>query len=440
MNVFLGNKMNVLLTMALTATLAISSPVWAEDPLSNPPKSLIKVSDISEVANTTSNEAESFVEQADEQSPLAGGLGDLTVNEAQMPADLWQNISEEKILDILNDWPATIKSPSLRHLLMRALLVETVRADLTEAVIMARSKALLSMGQPILARKLLQVVPDSLKSSVIEEETFLLGAFIESSQKSQCKFTSDRQISYPQPFWQRFQVLCLAKSKERSKALLGLELLREQNNATDLFASIVNQILENTEADAKTELSKLNREELAWLVVANKLPEIPNNLSLERAALLAANGKIKNKAIDSWKAFGINKRSITSPNDSSPDVALSLMKLRDDSSTVKVRRALLAFSIRRLWEKPVSVETEKALLNKHFFGDAKQLSPAWREQSALLQDNEEKLPALLALLKPLTDVSSVYTIHDLTFVMHELKAMGLVEDAVAFAEESLKSE
>ena len=69
-----------------------------------------------------------------------------------------------------------------------------------------------------------------------------------------------------------------------------------------------------------------------------------------------------------------------------------------------------------------------------------EISPLWREVAVKMQDNGQRFSALTTLLQPLTKPLKHYTIGDLAFVIGELKALGLPNDAAAIAEEALKSE
>ena len=375
------------------------------------------------------------------QEPQSGGLGAWSVNHSGLSVDLWQNLQERQIINQLAQIPARIESRAIRELTLRTLMMETVRHDLSEAVLLARADALLRMGQGKLASELLKAVPDSLLSDAIMQSRHLLAVFANASHKRICKQVHEFQKNNPQAFWQRFHILCLFDAKEEAKAQLGLELLREQNLAPTLFTEITHSLANKKSKLPEIHFSDLSREELAWLIFAKKLPAPDKSASLEQLSLITLGDHASGEWEEAIEPFSPNLKDIRKPRRQSPDIALSLMRLKKEAKPSMVRRALLAFALRHLWEKPVSIETEEALSQRHYQKDMTELAPIWRVQASNLQDSDLKLSALLTLLRPFTRSLHHYTISDLVFLIDELKTLGLREDATIIAMEALaKSE
>lgn len=390
--------------------------------LSSPPAEIIALQDKVELL-----EDEGGIEIADYAAPQSGTIGLWTANELNLPDDLWQNISEADALKLVAALPADIQSEAVKTIILRVLTVEPARSDFTGAMLMGRVNALLKMGQAELARQLLAAVPDSLVSDDILKQKFLLEVAKSSSRDELCKQASDKQTSEPGAFWQRFKVLCLTVNGENDKAQLGLALLREQNNASELFAEIVSAI-----GNDKSELvrKEYEREALIWSLFANS-PEQEEGMSKEQQALLTLNKSSQN---------GLNLQAIKIPSDSSPNISLSLMRVEPKATATEVRRALLAAAFRRVWDKPIPVETEDALLSQSYRTELTELSPIWSEAISLMLENNQRLASLLIMVRPLTAPLSHYTVGDLSYITSELNALGLANDATALADEALKSD
>lgn len=381
-------------------------------------------------------ETDEPIEIADFAEPKSGGVGLWSASRVGLPYDIWQEVTEEEVLQLLNMLPETPNSESVRNLYLRMLLMETGRSDFSEKVMIARTNALLNMGQAKLASKLLNVVPIGFRTNGIEKQIYLLDAIAGKSTKSSCKIANEKQITEPDAFWQRFQVLCLVRDDDnRDKGHLGLELLREQNNVPKLFEVIIGALADKSEVKTDIDVKSLKREELAWLMLSQKMPDIKieDEMPLEQLALIGLNSDYSEYIKDK----GLNLRKVPTPKDSSPSISLSTMRLKKDAKMKDVRRALLALAMRRAWDKPVSVETEDALLTRQYKGEMVEINQIWRESVNNMQDNGHRLAALFHLLKPVDGSLANYTVSDLSFLVRELQALGLPNDATAIAEEAL---
>ncbi|GEM_PF-5416834 len=443
MSVFLRSN------LVLAAFLLVTSSAWAQEraDLSAPPVGLseeVTLSDVMEAQDeviSPEEEAELMasepaIEIAEFEAPKGGGMGFLSANKAGLPYNLWQGLDEKQVFSLLEYVPESIQSAAIRHLWARVLVMETARADFGESVLAARVNALLKMGQAKLAIKLLENVPESVASADLQKQRYLLQTLAANSNKTVCKQASDHQAANPEAFWQHFKVLCQALNQETAKVQLGVELLREQNHASDLFTNIVKSIINKTPLEQNIKM--LKREELAWLGFAGKLPKgIEEGLSAETLSLIALKGQPSTELAKLAKEKHLNISHLSAPRDSSPDIPLSLMRLKETSSDDDTKNALVAVAMRRAWDKPISIEVEESLISRAYQAKVKELSVIWREEASKLQDSEQGLEALFVLLRPLTGKLSDYTVSDLTFLVGELKALGLTNDAAAIAQEAL---
>ncbi len=424
MNVSLVNKL-LLAAVFLMSHTALAQEVKLEVDLSSPPTEIISIAEEAEIMGE--EQQDMGIEIAEYAAPQSGAIGLQSANELNVPDDLWYNVSEAdalKLLDAISEQP---KSKAVQTILYRVLTMETARGDFTEAMLMARVNTLLKLGQAELARQLLAAVPESLVSPDMAKQTFLLEMAKANSREKLCLQAQDQQSNAPDAFWQRFNVLCHASAGKNAKAQLGLSLLREQNNASEIFSNIVNSI---GEKEVKLEFKESQREALIWSLFTKASLEV-ENLTLEQQALLALSGKPKE---------GMNVKAVSVPNDNSPDISLSLMRLKPSADNKEKRKALLAVALRRVWDKPISVEMEDALLSTNYRGELTELSTIWREATGVMLENNQRLAALLMMLRPVNQPLSHYTVGDIAFMSSELNALGLASDAVAIAEEALKGD
>ncbi|MDG1286625.1 MAG: hypothetical protein P8P30_03565 [Rickettsiales bacterium] len=436
MNAYLRNS------LALLAFIFVSSSVLAQEvDLSEPPAELADETIAEEGDDITPEEEvelmanEPGIEIAEFEAPKSGGLGLWSASRLGVPYSLWQGIDEKQVLPLLAQIPEAVESPAIRNVRTRVLVMETARSDFSEAVLMARVNALLKMGQAVLATKLLENVPESIASDALRKQLYLLKILSADSNEAVCQQADAQQADKPEAFWQRFQVLCYTLAAETSKAQLSVELLREQNHASESFTQIIQAIIDKKSLEV--DVQSLEREELAWVSLAQKLPEELEGLSIETLALVALNGKLKGELAKQVKVQNLNVDSVAAPKDNSPDVPLAFMRLSGDAAMSDVRRALMAAAMRRAWGKPISIEMEEALLARSYRAELNELSVIWQEMATKMQDNEQRLEALFLLLRPMTDELSRYTVGDLNFLVGELKSLGLNHDAAAIAQEAL---
>lgn len=430
--------------------VVLASPALAEDvDLSQPPAAVraketdvITSPEMQKTKETVTIRTDKPIEINDYEAPQSGGLGLWSDDRVGIAADIWQSVSEKDLLTRLSQLPAQVESPAIRNLIVRLLVMETSRSDLSEAVLTARIEALLKMGQASLARQLLESIPASLLSDVLQRQLYLLKVFTTDTGEAACQEADTIQSEKPDAFWQRFQVLCYAKQGDRAKAALGLELLREQNDLPEPFEAILQYAL-----DAKTnplELKTLpeSREALAWLVFAGKLPEKLEGLQLRRLALLQKHAKLSDEDKQKIRQYSVNADTISKPHGDTPDIPLSVLhlKTRAGADAVPTRKALMALVMRRSWEMPVPVEVEDDLRGRSYRGEVTENSLIWRETSAHLQENEQPLAALMALLVGVEEPLFHYTTSDIAFLVDELRSLGLPEDAAAMAEEAIQGE
>lgn len=425
MIVSLVNK--ILLPLALFASQAAYAQIEDLD-LSSPPAEIIT---LQEEAEIIAGNPDMGIEIAEYAAPQSGAIGLWTGSELNIPDDLWLNIAEEKAISLLAALPDGVESKAVQNIFYRVLTMETARSDFTESLLLARVNALLKMGQAELARKLLAAVPESLLSDELAKQKFLLEMAKANARDKLCQQATDKQSNAPDAFWQRFNVLCHAVSGDNAKVQLGLALLSEQNNASELFKKLVKAVNDKEVAfDRKT----MQREELIWSLFAKDEANI-DGLSKEQRAIVTLNHTLNQK-----QKGALNIKAVSTPNDSTPNISLSLMRLKPDASAQKSRIALLAAALRRVWDKPVPVEMEDSLLNVNYRSELTELSPIWRELTEGMLENNQRLSSLLMMLRPLTQPLSDYTVNDLAFVSRELNALGLANDAVAVAEEALKGD
>jgi hypothetical protein len=392
-------KCSSLINFLASGLVLLALPAFAEgEALSSPPAALTDL-EAKEFIYDDSTEA---IEIAEFEEPQVGGLGIWSAQRHQLPYDLWKEVDEKGALGLIGQLPAEYKSLALRNLILRLLTVETARSDYSQAFISVRAAKLVQMGEVKLAANLYDVVPKATRSKSFEREAFL-ASITGDSLKANCEQIDKMQAESPDVFWQRFQLICQQKQGESDKAQLALALLQEQNEVPELFQTL----LTLNSDDKESEIPELTTiEEKGWVTLLGLAPDN------------------EAKPLETLKA----------PSDIAPDISLSPLNQTEPD----YRKAHLSFALRRIWEKPLSIEVEERFRATISNVPVKEISPRWQEAVQEYHDAGQRLKALVSLLIPLTDSLSNYTVHDMAFLVQELRSLGMPEDAAAVTEELLQ--
>ena len=249
-------------------------------------------------------------------------IGAIDAGRGGLGADLWRGSDRATIAGLLRRAPHGVSSPALRDLLKRTLLsvanppesraardnrsVEALaqllpagsrNADPTPVpagggsdagFLSLRADALAALGETQALKDLLAVVPrgdvDESMSRVQVETLMRLNEDV-----AACAIVRDAVVSYPaEPFWPKALMYCQILDDDLSRAILGLDLLREGGGDDAAFfmlvesaeAAIAGPVNDVTAADPSTLHMSLAR--------ATNQRILPENIARVQPAVLAA--------------------------------------------------------------------------------------------------------------------------------------------------------
>lgn len=364
-----------------------------------------------------------------------GAIGLLNADQAGLAEGIWKNTSHDSLSALLQNAPAGIISPSIRNLALRTILLQAEMPEGKNDLIAERAEALIKLGQPIAAEKLLQSVPSLFQKSHQKELQFLFTLLhAVKSEKEICSDATNALAAKARPFWQRWVVLCQAKAGEKDKAQLGIDLLDEQGEYSEFYQKIIQGILNKSPAVRLPEVVYL--EQAAWLFFTGE----KKYLSTLKAPPLAYAALYKDQWAALTKRFGLGKIPTSAPAAETYTPSLAYLKIPQKNASAKDKRlAFMAYSIRKSFGQPVSIELEQELSSQSYETPQIVTSPSWRESLKNAVEQQETGTAVLLIANTLTQELNHYAASDITFVISCLRQLGLEADAYALAQEAIES-
>lgn len=183
-----------------------------------------------------------------------GAVGLSEQGASGLTADMWQGTSRAVAERLLTAMPERLASSAAQNLARRLLLVAakppaSTRGDLS--LVRLRVEKLIALGAAEDAERLLsavsaRAVPENLIEPAIQAR--LLNADFAGA----CAAVAAANAGFVSEFGQKALVFCQLLNQEFSEAVVGLELLREQNLAQDtLFFELSNVIISGATPTAK---------------------------------------------------------------------------------------------------------------------------------------------------------------------------------------------
>ena len=178
-------------------------------------------------------------------APDPDSLGVLDIGDGGFPADMWAGSDRGLIARLLKTLPAKTKSPVVYDL-MRRLLLTTATAPTGGAggvsLTGLRVDRLKSMGDLEGVTNLLRAARVTTKNAMLaraELDVLLLRY----DNAGACEAARAGIQLYPTVYWQKAMIFCHALAGDGSKAVLGMDLLREQGDQDTLFAALVGSLV-----------------------------------------------------------------------------------------------------------------------------------------------------------------------------------------------------
>jgi hypothetical protein len=174
------------------------------------------------------------------------GIGPLDEGNGGLGPDLWRNSDRTTIEKLLPTLALPENSPVLRSLARRLLLSAAAPPKGSgngRSFIIERAEALIGLGDVDGAAVLLKLLPDKEVDAVALRLMADL-AWLADDVAGGCGIAERGLARFEhEPYFARATIFCQAQAGQRDKAMLGLDMLRDQSQADDpQFASLIDQL------------------------------------------------------------------------------------------------------------------------------------------------------------------------------------------------------
>ena len=196
--------------------------------------------------------------------------------------DVWAGLERRDVAALLRDIPADLASPTLRDLLRRLLLTSAAapigaRPEAgTPGLLGLRAERLFALGETRALSRLLEVAPERTGDELLDR-TRLQTRLITGREQEACRLGQQGVAEHGGVWWSRALIFCQLAAGEEDAALLGLDLLREQerlqggDQADSDFLQLANALLGIGRAPDRPQPTALN---LAMLAKLQARPDV----------------------------------------------------------------------------------------------------------------------------------------------------------------------
>jgi hypothetical protein len=377
-------------------------------------------------------EAAPAISVSDTREINASQIGLITPDQAGFSDALWKDISATEYTALLHGVARGIPSASIRNLATRALVSNATLPDSKEDLLSERVDALLRLGQASYAQKLLVEIPKPSRKSSTLEKLFLFNVISGASDASICKTASSHLGKKASPLWQRWVVLCQAKTGETDKAQLGLDLLSEQNEYSEFYHKVAQGLI--TKKPATTLPEAVYLEQAAWLIFAGQ----SDYLKKQKQPPLALVALMPDVWPEMAKRYGLPQATLGVPAEQSYAPDESYLTLPEKNATdADYRIAFLAYGLRKALGKPTTQAQDAALQTASFRAEQIVTSPSWRVALSSAANAGKSGEVILLLAGIFTAPLNDYAPSDIVTAVSALRKCGLTADADALAGEAL---
>lgn len=196
--------------------------------------------------------------------------------------DVWAGLERRDVAALLSDIPADLASPTLRDLLRRLLLTSAAaptgaRAETGEPGLLGlRAERLFALGETAALSRLLEVAPERSGDELLDR-TRLQARLITGREQEACRSGQQGVADHGGTWWSKALIFCQLAAGDEDAALLGLDLLREQDRlqngdqADPDFLQLANALLGIGRAPDRPQPTALN---LAMLAKLQARPDV----------------------------------------------------------------------------------------------------------------------------------------------------------------------
>ncbi|MEQ8193948.1 MAG: hypothetical protein RIB59_05625 [Rhodospirillales bacterium] len=181
-------------------------------------------------------------------------VGTLSEGEGGFKTDLWAGTSRWAIDMLMKRLPVDAASGVMRRLMQRLLLTRaTIERGQSKpgGLIALRIQMLTGMGDLSGANALLSVTPARYQYPEIARAEADLRLLSNDNARA-CALAANQIAAQKSVYWQKMFIFCQALAGEKSKAQLGVSLLRELGEKDTVFFSIVDALAEGVTPEIKS--------------------------------------------------------------------------------------------------------------------------------------------------------------------------------------------
>ncbi len=190
--------------------------------------------------------------------------------------DVWAGLERRQVAALLSGIPADLASPTLRSLLRRLLLTSAKAPGGAPAgsgmpsLLGLRADRLFALGDTPALIRLLEVAPEATGDELLDR-TRLQARLITGDEREACRLGQQGVADHGGVWWSKALIFCQLAAGDERAALLGLDLLREQDRtdageqADPDFLELANALLGFGRAPDKPAPTALNIAMLAKL-------------------------------------------------------------------------------------------------------------------------------------------------------------------------------
>jgi hypothetical protein len=185
------------------------------------------------------------VSEAPVSGPSLAGFGIADAGSNGIPVNVWRNSTLASSQVLLGFMHSGIANPTVQDLVTTLLATQaTPPAGAADDWFVARIQALLALGRDDKADAMIASVPPSMDSgSLLQLHVELM--LIRGDYDNACKQPHpDVGVGAPSSaFWQKMNIICQARAGKQNEAMVGIDVLREQNQlGNDFFAEAIRKI------------------------------------------------------------------------------------------------------------------------------------------------------------------------------------------------------
>lgn len=179
------------------------------------------------------------ISEAPVSAPAIDGFGSLTQDKGGMPDDIWKSSTRETVDPLLMQLHSGVSNETLQNALANLLMTQATppRGNGAKGWFAQRAEALVAIGKDDKAEQMIASLPASMTDASLQQALAELrltrGEYAQVCEKLQPDALPTDTGG--EGFWRKLSILCKANAGKQDEAMVGVDLLREEQHTDDLF-------------------------------------------------------------------------------------------------------------------------------------------------------------------------------------------------------------